>query len=244
MERAFCRGVNIECIENIPTIKHYVAIHNLQDTIYQLSKNSRKKYLSSINLKLKNKYAKNYRQEQQLKSEGQIALYKEKVLQNLKTIQLDLQTVGFPGERIIGLDDKVINKGRNYCELSSEVALITLYHFPCSYSTLKEDLLEEVLNGNLHPKDFAYIFEYEGELSRTQHNRFSNICTPIPKNEVLVLIDWDSPKNPALFEQANTQRLTFMVPPIEHDIAKKEYAQSNKMRLFFGFGMGYFRGHR
>jgi hypothetical protein len=155
-----------------------------------------------------------------------------------------LRSRRFPGEKIIGLDDKKINQGRDYCQLSCEIVFISLYHYPCSYTELKEDLYKEVLKGNLHPKDFAYIFEYEGELSKNRHNQFPKICSPTSKEEVFVLIDWDSPKDESTFERANAQRKEFMVPPIEHDIAKKEYARKNKMRLFFGFGLGYFRGHR
>ena len=242
--KSFSGGVQLDCFLNIPILSQYIGRNNIADTLSKMNEGHRMLYLASIDLKKKQLYISNYRKEQLFKKEKKIEEYKNAVLANINRIRQDITEGGFPADRIIGLDDAFLTPERDHCQLSSELALISLYHYPCSYSTFKDVWFEEVRKGNIHPKDVAYIFEYEGELSKNKHNRFEDRCTPLDKSSILVYIDWDSPLDPATFKRANEQRQAFFLPPIQHDLEKREYAQRNGMRLFFGFGIGFFRGHR
>ncbi len=243
-EEALRSGVDKECVLQIPLIADFTEQNDLRGAITEAEiKQFRRRHLSEIDFKRKQKYVNNYRTEQKLKRENNIPAYKTVLLQNVQEIKEDTKSNGFPGEKRLGIDDKILTDERDVCQLSNETVLISLYHYPCSYTEFKDLLHAEILRGNLHPKDFAYLYEYEGELNRQQHNRFPDLCRPLPKDSVCVLIDWESPQDTTLFARANAQRRSFFVPPIEHDLRKKTYAEAKGMRLFFGFGVGFFGGH-
>ncbi|MCB9287527.1 MAG: hypothetical protein H6560_09430 [Lewinellaceae bacterium] len=242
--KSFSGGGQLDCLLDIPMLSLFIGRNNIADTLSMMNGELRKTYLASIDLKKKQFYISNYRKEQSLKKAKNFEAYKEAVISNINCIRQDVTEGGFPADRIIGLDDAFLTPERDHCQLSSELALISLYHYPCSYSTFKDIWFEEVRKGNIHPKDIAYIYEYEGELAKNKHNRFEDRCTPLDKDGILVYIDWDSPTDPATFKRANEQRQVFFLPPIQHDLDKREYAQRNGMKLFFGFGIGFFKGHR
>lgn len=243
-EKAFRSGVMLDCLMDIPVLARFVGGQGLEDTLAVMNQAGRMAYLASINLEQKQRYIQRYREEQAFKKAKAFESYKQAVLANVAAIRRDIEAGGFPAGRIIGIDDPFLSPERDHCQLSSEVTLISLYHYPCSYSELRELLFEEVRKGNLHPKDVAYLYEYEKELSKNGHNRFGNRCQPMDKESTPVYIDWEEPVDPRTFPAANALRRAFFLPPVEHSLRKKAYAEKHGMCLFFGFGIGFFGGHR
>lgn len=243
-EKAFRSGVMLDCLMDIPVFAQFVGGQRLKDTLEVMNEVGRKAYMASINLEQKQRYIQRYREEQAFKKAKAFESYEQAVLANVAAIRQDIEAGGFPAGRIIGIDGPFLSPERDHCQLSSEVTLISLYHYPCSYSELRELLFEEMRKGNLHPKDVAFIYEYEKELSKNGHNRFENRCQPMDKESTPLYIDWEEPVDPRTFPAANALRRAFFLPPVEHSLRKKAYAEKHGTRLFFGFGIGFFGGHR
>ena len=195
-DRSFRSGVMLDCLIDIPILARFIERYNLGDTLAVMNEAGRKYYLASINLEQKQHYIQRYREEQAFKKAKVFEPYRLAVLANIDAIRQDIDAGSFPAGRIIGIDDPFLSPERDHCQLSSEVTLISLYHYPCSYSELRELLFEEVRKGNLHPKDVAFIYEYEKELSKNGHNRFEGRCQLMDKESTPVYIDWEEPDDP------------------------------------------------
>jgi hypothetical protein len=189
---------------------------------------------------------------------------------NINRISAIMKDVGFPGEKIIGiggsdlykelkLKDKdlytLYNESKHikrvYEEqfnqfstlkfVTSEYALIPLYHHPCPVSTLGNDnLISSIKSGNLHPRDYGFLIErnfHQGMCKYTFENLPENeklkICpNPLPHlNGFAIQCPIANSLDSVLINKA---RYSIGICPLEVDSLKLEFQRKSKAVLFYG----------
>lgn len=239
--RALRQGVNLRCLQSIPIIDNYLSDSKQWEDINVSYDSLHKQYLKSIDFKKKLQYVSHYLDEQSAKIDN-ATYYPSILLANYAYIVNEIKNNGFPGDKMIGIDDRTYTPECEDCRLSAENTLITLYHYPCSFTDLQSELLKEIKSGNLHPRDYAYICEFERRLFQNNQNRFVR-CKP-QGNYPDYKIDWFKTYTDKEIVAADALRNEINICPFEQDLKKKEYEEKYGFKFFFGFGIGYFGGHR
>jgi hypothetical protein len=167
-----------------------------------------------------------------------------------------IQLKGFPGAKIIGIDDKNIfsetgkpekdidqlklkyGNALNYFTtddeiLSSSFIMIMLIHNQCSYQELKNIFGEFIKKGEIYPREVGVIYDNQfRELNTTRYR-----CQ-IPKpTEGLFYLNMFCPYNQLVCseKQADLLRKKWLIVPLSVDKVKKEYEKKYGFRLFYGF---------
>lgn len=147
---------------------------------------------------------------------------------------------GFPGEKRIGrcyLDQVSPNKDVSLTriKLSSHVAVL-FFHHRCGYELLKDELIQAVRDGELHPREYGLIYEWSHtHFSRNnwfdEYMDFKCSMSPWDKHYNLYIQPWVYSNDT---EAVNKDRLDLGISTLEHDKKKTEYAKENELFLWFG----------
>jgi len=241
IHRALLQGVKIICLKDIPILDIYLAKADKWKHIGEVYDSLHTQYLRSIDFKKKMKYVSYYLEEQNAKNNGSID-YTAIVYANYSSIKKETLALGFPGDKVLGIDDESYEPESEDGRLSCENTLITLYHYPCSFTEMKELLLPEIKKGNIHPRDYAYISEFEHRLFVNNHNRFPQ-CNP-SGNYSNYKIDWFKSYTEDEIKTIYDMRSKIYICSFQQDLQKKEMEEKHNFKFFFGFGIGFFEGHR
>jgi hypothetical protein len=157
LEKALMQGYKLNCITYFPVFKNIVnspAWHKL------LSKSDslRLIYVKTINQELNLEFVKRFRKEQNAKQESN---YRNVVYDNFNKIKRLIDSLGFPNERIIGIDDEVLDSQLSKCFIENERVLATLKHYDCAFSELEQQLYSAIEKGFLKPSEMAAIYTFE-----------------------------------------------------------------------------------
>lgn len=165
-----------------------------------------------------------------------------------------IDNYGFPGDKIIGINDslifqekkskfldlykRIINKKdlkhvtSSTSELSASKSLVVLVHHKCFYQNNKLKLIDEMKKGNIHPRDLALlhdnIFRFSNDLP-SYCNKTLNF-----NESFMINLFTDYPKNLDL-KKINENRKKLFIVSIEIDNIKKEYEKLYGFKLFSGF---------
>lgn len=158
-----------------------------------------------------------------------------------------IQNKGFPGEKRVGfyyydqvdIDKSGLLKWDTYpltrVFLSSHVSTM-FFHHRCGYQLLKGELMQAVVEGELHPREYALMYEWSHAYFMEKHwdDEFHIYKCESGKWEQrynFYLRPWYHSNDTAL---VNQHRLEIGISSLEHDEKKKQYAIENRLYLFFG----------
>lgn len=253
--RSFDFGMKIEYFQNYPIIESAVkdlfSKKGIKDTIRM----KRKRYLERLDLNYRSWVYDMAIDDQLSKSE---AGYMKKINLLLGKLASRIKRSGFPGEKIIGIDDdsiyydlgrpeldfsniiKAISPNKlsyfklNGSILATKLPILLLIHHNCSFSKLKSIFLEEMKKGNIHPRDIGLIhdnvFRFKGR------NRMNYCTSSYPNNGFLLNLFTEYPKRiTGNINKVNKLREEYFIVSVEIDEAKKIYEKNLGFNLFSGF---------
>ncbi|MCB0697907.1 MAG: hypothetical protein KDC07_11110, partial [Chitinophagaceae bacterium] len=161
-----------------------------------------------------------------------------------------IKSKGFPGEKRIGLshilpeqvDDSRTGDRRNTYDfrmvsvnLNCHAATL-FFHHRCGYMLLKEELMQAVLEGELHPREYALIYEWSHNYFAVKHwddDYHDFRCEGNRQDEWYnIFIE------PFLYSKdiaaVNKARAEIGMCSLDHDEKKKKFAIDNELYLYFG----------
>lgn len=246
--KAFRFGLNWKLIESSSLI-YPILLKNekYQDRVYNIYKQERKYYLQSIDFNLRAYVLSMLRKDDYYKTIPPI--WKEKSVRDslyksiLKSNRLEICSLtkkyGFLGEHLIGIVDPELDfslDNSKYKYLSTITERI-FFHDQCCYQLLQNEVLESVLSGELHPKEFSLIYEWSYEsldediiepcIKQKKTKRYYTLkLYPLPKLSSLSNLE---------IESINNYRKEIGLCSLEHSERLKKFAHKNNMIISFGF---------
>ncbi len=257
--------------ENGLKLSHLKDIKLLQPIFEELSSDKklkaeynvcRKKYLQRINfsylLEIYELFIKD-----QINKYLSIEEYKNVHFSNLNHLMKRIDSLGFPGQKIIGIPDKHIfeeigkpsldfrfrlSKYKNkstenakklkYCSIDESsldmvLPLYFLIHNYCSFWIMQEELKRAVKAGELHPRVVGTLYD---NIYR-QPDSYKEMCgKPNPKNGLFYL-NWstDYSKFKCSDEKANKLRKKWHIVTLTVDRKKREYQDKYGFSVFWDF---------
>ena len=126
-----------------------------------------------------------------------------------------------------GIDDRI---------LSNNFIIVLLYHRGCSYSELRDIMLEEIAKGNFHPREFGFVYDRQYEASL-------EIWGPMHTNCPQLIIEDGIFRISSLLsyfevepqEKVNALRAKYHIAPLEVDNMKRYFEDTHGFKLFWGF---------
>lgn len=230
---ALSQGYDCNCLNRISVFKDYIKSDQWKDLAAN-DVNLKTQYQKNINLDLHYEFHHRYKQEQE--SKGQRKKYVSIVYSNYFRIKSLMDSIPFPSERIIGIDDESIfptssgGKLRN-CEASNSKVIPTLLHYDNPITDIGFKKFEEaIISGHLHPRQFAYIYSFETNyVSRLSENKYQN-----PPRLPKYWFNYAFGKQTGNLKQVNIDRESFGICSLEIDKAKIEIAEQYGLKLDFG----------
>lgn len=228
--RAFQQGVEIDYLLQLTVYKAFMEQeiwHNVVDSYVE----NRRIYFKYMDFERKKKWAARYNLEQELKHVKTMPAYKTKMLENVNTVIQECKTIGFPGEKALGIDESTLTPTRSDIGISCDVAYISLLHHGCSYDLLKKYFDTEIRKGNIHPRYCAYLADF---LKIIRQNADMGCDTTTYPS---AYIDFLNKMSDAEILKVNELRAKLHICSVEQDRAKAQYEVKNGVKLSFGFGM-------
>ena len=228
LRHALKKGVKLECIKSIHLFNKNIVKEEWEE-LEKASDQFRKTYLESIDLKNHINLHKRYQKEQDAKRNEH---YGSVVYSNFRNIKSLVDSTGFPGEALIGLDNQSLAHSIDDCACGNSKVVVTLLHYDHPISELGLDLLvAEVKAGNLHPRELATIYIYEkSKVSKLYKNS---------KKEYPALPDYyfNLPfgNKSTDMERVNSDRLEFGICKYEVDEKKEAISRKYGMKLTFNY---------
>lgn len=220
----------------------------------------RRQYLSSLDLGYLSWLYDFGIEEQIRKNRDGYEVYSLRFMIDLKS---RIRRLGFPGNRVVGINCATIfaEAGRSEPDLAERVGpipelsahyttedellsnhliLLPLHHRRCSFSELKEIMLQEIARGNLHPREFGLLYDRQCECEVKSYNPIFDNCPKLIKENGVFrignrLLSSTIDKIKCPDEQVNSLRARYHIAPIEVDRRKRMYEKQYGFKLFWGF---------
>jgi len=223
------KGVKLDCLKSISLLNSSLS-YNQWRIIEIQSLIEREKYYKELqNQELYIEFHTRYQKEQESKRKG---IYREVVYENFLFIKRILEKTGFAGENMIGIDDSRLANKLSDCGVGNSRVIVTLLHYDYPISEIGEErLISAIRNGNLHPRQFATIYNFE-------------------KNKVSILYDESEKVYPELSDykfnfpfgemtedisRVNADRESFGICKYEVDKKKSEISKKYGFRFNFNY---------
>lgn len=253
--RSFNFGIRKEHFQEYPILEKAISEMLSRKEVRDSIKVKRKKYLNNLNLNYRSWLYEIAIDDQLSKSQPD---YSKKVNFLLGKLSSRISNSGFPGERIIGIDDDSIyselgapkmdfskmvqerspNK-LSYFKMDSEILasklpILLFIHHRCSYSKFVKVFMEEIKKGNIHPRDVGLIHD---NVFRFRNSIRINYCSAsVPDNGFLLNLFTEYPENILNnLQNVNQLRAQFFIVSVEIDQIKKVYQKDFGFNLFSGF---------
>ncbi len=221
-------GVKVECLQLIRLLKEKIK-ESEWVTIKNEESQLRKDYLKTINLKLYQEFHQRYQEEQDAKRTEQ---YKHIVYSNFNRIKNLLEKNEFIGESSIGIDNQTLAKSLSDCDFGNSRIIVTLLHYDYPISELGEDkLIIGIENGNLHPREFATIYNFEKNKISVLYKQSNKKYGELPEYK----FNFPFGDKSIDLETVNTDRYKFGICKYEVDAKKDEISRKYGMKLKFGY---------
>jgi len=232
LENAMTWGYPCECIESLPIFDDFIK-SEAWEMLKSKEPEYRKLYASNVSLKLNKELSIRYRDEQDSKSQKDE--YIQVVKSNYANIKFLIESINFPSEHNVGLDNGSIapNKintvsGLETCIPGNQKVMVTLLHYDNPITDIGiEKFVYAIESGLLHPRDFAYIFTFE------KHN-ISRISSSLNVNKPnLPDYDFNFPfgrKNED-YQKVNGDRAKFGISSLEVDNRVKAVQKKYKFNI-------------
>jgi len=169
-----------------------------------------------------------------------------------------LRTVGYPGERLVGVDDNAVCRAlgfpgkdaidifrRKYARraqdyhvtedifdmrfyYTAQITMVPVIHHSCLLSIIRKHAAAQIAAGNLHPREVALVLDFF-----TTPDARPRKCNYAPAERFALREPLDSIERPTINSAANRAR--GLIVPHEVDAAKRSYARAHGLQLYFGF---------
>lgn len=181
LERAVKQGLKLNSIKTNRSLKHL--LDKVQWSIFEAKYDSlRTIYLSSINWGLREEINKLFEQDRKWRDRHEtrpwnfiwkpiIKIKWNYVLKGIVEEELVplIHSYGYPGERLIGVDEKYMNtKFRDDHFNSFMVRLILIHYFSKPRKFNDSVFISEIEKGNLHPKHYAELYDFIAAYSKNK----------------------------------------------------------------------------
>ena len=219
----------------------------------------RQKYLSGINFEYLS-WIYNLGIEDQIEQKkSNYAVYS---LNYINSLISKIKQNGFPSNKTIGIECKNIfaeakreetdlhKRTGSYPQLdyyktdddilSQHFIMVLLHHRGCSYTELKDILLGEIAKGNLHPREFGFIYDRQCQYELKANNSFHANCPKLAKENGVFRIGSTLISNTidsieCSQSKVNALRAKYSIVPLEVDKMKKVYEKQYGFKFFWGF---------
>jgi hypothetical protein len=124
--------------------KGYAAKSKQFDKLYSAGEAA---YLKIIDRRLREEFQERFRREQASKGQRN---YREIVLDNFNCIAALAKEGRFPGEQLIGVDERLTN----------DIVFATLLHYPYAYVALYKYLWDALKKGEVQPRTLIYLYGF------------------------------------------------------------------------------------
>lgn len=179
LKKAIIQGIRIEDLEKSGRINNYLntyfykKIKNQEDSLRHI-------YSSRINWELRTEINQMFFEDQKMRELYYSSnIFKRKKIEkeweelNAKQAERLVQItkeIGFPGERLIGLDRNDMHPKIMTNNYSAGMPIVILiHHFSQPNKSYSKLLIEEVEKGNLYNEHFATICDFEAEFGKKNH---------------------------------------------------------------------------
>lgn len=253
--RSFEFGMKKEHFQKYPILEKNVKELFKKKWVNDTIKAKRKKYLESLDLNYRSWIYEIAIDDQLSKSQPG---YAKKVNFLIGKLASRIEEIGFPGERVIGIDDdsmysdmgnpemdfsnrlKEISPNKisyfklDYDILASKLPILLFIHHKCSYSKFESVLFDEIKKGNIHPRDVGSIHD---NVLRFRNRKRIYYCTAsLPDNAFLLNLFTEYPESISNnIQKVDKLRAEFFIVSVEIDNVKKAYQKEFGFNLFSGF---------
>ncbi|MDA8692787.1 hypothetical protein N9L92_01905 [Saprospiraceae bacterium] len=231
---AISDGYDCDCIDRLPVFKEYVK-SNDWIIIESKSKELNEAYLGTIDRGLYYEFHHRYKEEQENKSNR--SRYRDIVISNYKRIKELMDTIPFPSERIIGIDNGAIFKtssggSLSNCEASNSKVIPTLLHYDNPITDIGiEKFLYALKLGHLHPRQFASIYSFETSyLSRLNEDKSVN-KPELPE----YFFNYGFGKRTNDSQRADSDRKKFGICSLETERKLEYVVKKHRLRMSYGY---------
>jgi hypothetical protein len=171
------------------------------------------------------------------------ALYSGVLDANIQELVRISQMSGLPGEHRVGFSDHDLDFD---CEQSDveliPIASLLFFHHGCGYWLLKKELMDAVIKGELHPREYALIYEWSfedltlhpSEPGKNDVCRFYKVKCNTEKQDRHYNLYLNHNKDWSDIVFVNKCRADLGISTVAHDELKKQYAKKYGLRLFYG----------
>lgn len=241
-------GLRSKCIDECPVLASFTNDPNYEQ-LYLTMKEANEQFNTKLNADLRDEWENRFSEQVMEISIGEPSGFIDAILKNVARVKALMQLGKYPGECHIGLEDN--------CELENTTAFFALANYECVISELHDALWEAVKRGELHPREFANLWEWEYVTSiKNMSVLTSNIRDYIIRKEVRLLArentymeinrNWKKTAKPMkrfnlLLElhdipdaTIDKNRKEYYICSLETDSLKKQMEQNEGYRFFFG----------
>jgi hypothetical protein len=225
---ALKKGVKFDCLKSLSLFKIKISQSEWNQIENEASQLNRE-YLKNINLELYQEFHRRFQQEQNAK---QSERYKSIVYSNFSRIKETIGSIGFPGETLIGIDNQILAESLSDCDCGNSKIIVTLLHYDYPISEIGEEkLISEIEKGNLHPREFATIYNFEMNKVSVLYNQSSK------KYDSLPIYNFNFPFGEKItdIEKVNSDRGKFGICRYDVDEKKIELSRKYGMKLEFDY---------
>ena len=161
---------------------------------------------------------------------------------NIRILERIAKRVGFPGQRMIGIRDPEIDNEKESPNLLESIASVILYHHYCGFFLMKDELYNGLLHGEILPSEYALIYEWaydsynesKGALRGGNTRYIFDVKCEYPPQDKFYnnfLNSFFYCRDTTL---VNNCRKEIGMESIQHQLAKKKFAERNDLLLTSG----------
>ena len=241
LEQALIGGFPYGCIAEMPIFQIYLS-SNKGKALSAGKDSYRQAYYAHIRTDLLKEFSERYRNEQDTKSDENRQPFLDHRLSNFNRIRSLMDSLVFPSERVIGLDDSTIapnryNKvsGLSSCNAANSKVIPTLLHYHTPIKDIGfEKFIKAIKLGYLHPKQFAHIYSAEkARLKDLTNEEIEKNHFPVMEFEITG--HWYYNKIIANIEKINADRKKLGICTVETDMKRDRVSHKYRMSTHFGY---------
>ena len=210
IELAFKKGAELASMKTKPVLQDFIKTTKWLELTENYPK-YRKVHFNSIDSVLRDNFRARFEKEEVSRGTDSFAGIVENNFYHIVKI---INLIGcFPGEKVVGvqqLGDYMFGDfGTGYYSYDNSKVTVTLLHYQLAFSSLEKELLRAVEQGNLHPYDYAMIYDFQKNYAqkkdyyRVKKNYVNFIRPSLPDYDFNVFYGYCDN-----FDKVNTDRAT------------------------------------
>jgi hypothetical protein len=256
---SFRRGLNYQAVNLLGVVNTFLSSMGtgFQERVKAIYEEMRGRYVREIDLKARAKVALLAKTDQHYRNLPSAAiaanqiyaldtLYGSASMEIVNALVMHVSKYGFVGEHRVGFMDPKLDllyAYEYYVSLQPIPALLML-HNRCAYHLLADELLKAVKEGELHPRDYAWIYSWSREDFASDvspenkvniaHRRFNTVIKCSKSAQVK---NYNLGLGKKLFSsniaQVNEDRWELGIATLEHERRMYQYEKQHKVKLLF-----------